>query len=144
MFLIVTRRVCGNSVLQLECPPDQLLNVTDFWVGVAEDQMCTPSGTGATVCKAYHPDQIVDVGTLCQNKMLCELSFYTPQSSTGQTSNGQLIATCNFYVLSVTYSCVSKYCIEINKSLRLLAVLAVSANTDKPIYGTICNTLYQH
>ena len=144
MFLTVTRIQCANSVLRLECPLDQLIDVNDFWVGVAKDQMCTPSPTPATVCKATAPGKVVDVRQLCQNKMLCDLSFYSPKPTSGVDSDGEDVALCAILVLSVNYSCISKYYNEINKSLRLLAVLAVCENTDKAMYGTIPNTLYQH
>ena len=148
MFLTVTRRVCQNTVLHLECPLDQLLNVYDIWMGVAEDQMCSPSGGygNPTVCKATETSElnnVVNVGELCQNQTLCEFSFPDGQQAAGRTSDGA-DATCDVYVLSVTYTCVSKYCIEINKTLRLLSLLAVTANSDKVIYGIIPNALYQH
>ena len=137
--------MCQDTVLHLECPLDQLLDVYDIWMGVAEDKMCSPSNVASTVCKvteASDLNKVVDVGMLCQNKTLCELSFASGQAV--QLANGYAISTCNLLVLSVTYSCVSKYCIETNKSFRPLAVLAVSTNTDKAIYVTISNTLYQH
>jgi len=139
--------VCADSVLYLECPLDQLLNVYDIWMGVAEDtQKCTPKGFSSKACKVNKQsdlDKVVNVRELCQNKTLCELSFPNGHGSAGTNSDGNT-APCRIYVLSLTYLCVSKYCIKINKSLRLLALLAVSANTDKAIYGTIPNTLHQH
>ena len=144
MFLTVTRRVCADSVLHLECPLDQLLDVYGIWMGIAEDKMCAPKGDSHTACKATDPsdlNDIVNVGELCQNKTLCELSFYSPQTAPGADPDGNA-GTCSLNVLSVTYSCVSKYCIEINKSLQFLAVLADSANTDKAVYGTISNIYF--
>jgi len=142
MFLTVTRRVCGGSLLRLECPLDQLLDVYDIWMGVPEDQMCQTDGGSTTVCKATKetdPDNVLDVGDLCQNKTQCEFSFVTGDSAKGIKPDGTIKTSCYLHVLSVTYRCVSKYCIEINKSLQFLAVLADSANTDKVVYGTIPN-----
>ena len=117
MFLTVTRRVCADTILRLECPLDQLLDVYDIWMGIAEDtQMCTPQayqGKACTVVKQSDLDNVVNVRELCQNKTLCELSFPNGHSPIVTDSEGKS-TPCSIYVLSVTYLCVSKYCTEIN------------------------------
>ena len=146
MFLTVTRRVCPDTVLHLECPLDQLLDVYGIWMGVPEDKMCRPKDDGSAACTVTDPsdlNEIVKVGELCQNKTLCDFSFPSQTTADCHDSDDNS-ADRTLYVLSVTYRCFSKYCIETNKSLRLMTVLAVSANTDKTIYGTIPNALYQH
>ena len=137
MFLTVTKRMCGDSAVHLECPLDQLLDVYDIWMGTAEDKMCAPKDDNKPECKITDASSIVDVGKLCQNKTQCEFSF--PSGHVVTILDLFKNIKCSIYVLSLTYSCTSKYWIEINKSLRLRANLAVSANTDKAVYGTMPN-----
>ena len=99
-------------------------------------------------CEVTDPhviNDIVNIPELCQDQKQCEIHFQMGLSVTiNITDFNHKEMKCEFLVLSLTYRCISKYCIEINKSLQLLAVLTVSANTKKAVYWTIPNALFQH
>jgi len=145
MFLTVTRRVCHNTLLNLECPRDHLLDVYDISMGTLDLVSCLPLGHSTHTCEVTKPsdqNNIVNITLSCQNERQCEIPFPFMSSVTMTDSEGEEFK-CFLATLSLTYNCVSKYCIEINKSLQLLPFLAVSANTKKALNGTIPNVLYR-